>query len=277
MNHRTKRWKVGLIDLDGTLYRGATAITGAAGFVRRLRDNGVQPVFFTNNAMRSPVSVVQQLDKLRIDAHPHEVCTSAQAAADYLHRTVHSGYVLTIGGDGLQEALREEGLQPLSIRHPKIQQRVGEVSGAVVGLDLHVTYAELDLFCTVAARIGSFTLTNGDVQLPTETGFKPGCGAIGMFVATATRLTPYVAGKPNPAFVRYALERFHANPHEAFIVGDNITTDIAAGVAAGVYTIQVLSGVMDPDASATASQTGIADEVVQSVADLFCESVQKNG
>lgn len=270
MKHTTVRWKVCLIDLDGTLYRGATVIHGAAEFVQRLRDIGVQPVFFTNNSTRTPVSVAQNLERFRIEAHPHEVCTSAQAAAETLQRDVHAGYVLTIGEAGLAEALREGGLQPLSVRHPQVRQRVHQVTAAVVGLDQNVTYAELDLFCTAVTELGSFTLTNGDVRLPVAERFQPGSGAIGAFVATATGLSPYVAGKPNPAFVDYALARFDASRHEALIVGDNIDTDIACGMAAGVYTVQVLSGVRDgPQPVSPVKQTIQPNEIVQSVNDLF--------
>ncbi|MCL6453683.1 MAG: HAD-IIA family hydrolase [Alicyclobacillus sp.] len=270
--HEDRRWSAALIDLDGTLYRGQSPIRGADAFVERLRQRGIQPIFFTNNATRSPVSVVQRLERFGIDAHPHEVCTAAQSAAALLKAEVGNAVVLMVGEDGLRTALEEAGLRPVSIRHPKLGERLPHVQAAVMGLDQQVTYAELDRFCCVVTRLGSFYLTNGDVRLPRATGFQPGCGALGAFVATATGLTPVVAGKPNPAFVQYALERFDALPEETLLIGDNPATDIACGAAAGLYTIQVLSGVSatsDRKADTVGQPEAGADEVVDSVADLF--------
>lgn len=265
MNHREKSWKAALIDLDGTLYRGHQRVEGAPEFVERLRERGVQPIFFTNNATRTPVKVVQHLENMGIDAYPHEVCTAAQAAADYLRRTTPSGgYILSIGQEGLLEALRLEGLQALSIRHPKVVERLCQVTGAVIGLDPHITYSELAVFCQKVAELGAFTLTNPDVRLPVENGFIPGNGAVGALVETASLVHPYVAGKPNGDFVEYALKKYGITADEAIVIGDNLSTDVACGIASGVYTVQVLSGV---DKDGTGDRA--ANEVAPSVADLF--------
>lgn len=266
-------WKAALIDLDGTLIRGNKAIPGAEAFVERLRERDIQPIFFTNNATRTPVAVVQHLERFGILAYPHEVCTSAQAAANHLKQelggasTEKHRYVLAVGQEGLLEALRVEGFQPLSVRHPKVSERIDQIIAAVVGLDPQITYAELAVFCRVVARLGAFTLTNGDVRLPTEDGFAPGNGAIGAFVQTASRVVPYIAGKPNPDFVRYALERFQLNADDVVLIGDNLFTDIVSGRDSGIHTIHVASGVQTREDFET---TGIyPDEAFESVNDLL--------
>ncbi|KPV43683.1 HAD-IIA family hydrolase [Alicyclobacillus ferrooxydans] len=270
MNHRDIDWKLALIDLDGTLYRGSRVIPGAPEFVARLRDEDIQPVFFTNNATRTPVAVVKHLERLGITAMPHEVVTSAQAAANRVGAPDGDSYVLYIGQEGLHEALREAGHRPLSVRHPKVRDRLGLVKAAIVGLDPDVTYREFALFSQKTAELGSFILTNGDVQLPTEDGFMPGNGALGVFVEAASRVHPYVAGKPNPDFVGYALERFGISREDAFLVGDNPDTDIRCGRQFGVYTILVETGVAANRRLAQSdSPMEEPDEAVNSVEDLF--------
>jgi HAD superfamily hydrolase (TIGR01457 family) len=271
--HAERDWKLALIDIDGTLCRGKQVIEGAPQFVERLRNRGIQPVFFTNNATRTPQQVSTFLSSMGFQVSPREVCTSAQAAAYTLSRKVgEDAPVLYIGTDGLREALHAEGLVPVYVD----DQRSGpldDVSAAVVGLDPNVTYQHLAWFCQQVMRLGWWVLTNQDVRLPVEDAFMPGNGAIGSFISTATGMTPIVTGKPEPLFVDYALARYGARRDEAIIIGDNLLTDIKAGVACGVYSIYVETGVRYPkpksdhgecDASAI-----IPNETHASVAELF--------
>ena len=62
-----------------------------------------------------------------------------------------------------------------------------------------------------------------------------------MFNAAST-LLPLFLGKPEPAMVRYALQRAGCAPQQALVVGDRLYTDIACGRRAGVDTALVLSG-----------------------------------
>jgi len=237
-------FKLALIDLDGTLYRGHQVIPGAAEFVERVRGAGTQPVFFTNNATRTPQEVSELLNRLGIVTAASEVCTAAQASAAYLARQLKpQSFVACVGGKGLLEELRTVHLRPLSVHEEADVARFAEATGAVVGLDVEVTYHKLATLCQVVSRVGGFVLTNPDVQLPAEGIFLPGNGAIGSFVSTACGVKPVVIGKPSSEFVQYALQRFHARCEETVIVGDNWDTDIAAGLSSGLHGMWVKSGV----------------------------------
>ncbi|WDL96863.1 HAD-IIA family hydrolase [Alicyclobacillus sp. ALC3] len=259
--------RVALLDIDGTLCRGASAIAGAAEFVERIRDRKIRPVFFTNNATRTPEQVVSYLASCGIGAHIDEVCTSAQFAAHIIAKRVgERAKVAYIGQSGLEQALSEQGC--VLVRPPSKPELGGDrgvrhaAEAAVMGLDPTATYATLAWFCHQVVGIGWYMLTNNDARFPSDDGFVPGNGALGSFVTTATGIKPVVAGKPNPDFVRYTLERFSAEVDEAVVIGDNGATDIRAGLAAGVLTIQVRSGVPLP------TEGSEADFVVDSVADL---------
>lgn len=255
------KWRLALIDLDGTLWRGGEVIPGAPAFVERLRRTGIQPVFFTNNASRTPDDVVIVLKRMGFFAEANEVCTSAQAAAHVLKSRIPAGSIVTyIGQQGLDKALGEAGFDARRSDGGELGQAwVAKASAAVVGLDPQVNYRDLALATRVAHRLGWFVLTNPDVRLPVEDGFMPGNGSVGALVATASGTTPMITGKPEVPFVEYALERFGATRDEAVIIGDNLHTDILAGVNAGIHSILVETGISkraqpgDPQPNETAN------------------------
>ncbi|MBF8378811.1 HAD-IIA family hydrolase [Alicyclobacillus mali] len=243
-------FKGALLDLDGTLFRGRDVIDGAPAFVQALRSQGVQPVFFTNNSSRTPAQVVAFLRDLGIDAVVDEVATSAQAAAALIRQRVavagepEKALVAFVGGPGLEEALRDEGLEPRRARADELRAEwVNEAAAVAVGLAPEVCYGDLALLARVAHRVGWMVLTNPDRRLPVEDGFMPGNGALGAFVQTASSAELVVTGKPDPSFVDYALRRFGLRREEVVIVGDNVETDVAAGRAAGLATVWVRSGI----------------------------------
>jgi 4-nitrophenyl phosphatase len=84
-----------------------------------------------------------------------------------------------------------------------------------------------------------FVATNADRALPVENGFWPGAGAIVAAVQTATSVQPFIVGKPAPTLLRAAMKRIQADLATTAMVGDQIASDIKAGIAAGVRTILV--------------------------------------
>ena len=58
-----------------------------------------------------------------------------------------------------------------------------------------------------------------------------------------TGKTPYYIGKPNPWIMRAALNRMGGHSENTIMIGDNMRTDILAGVQSGLETVRVLTGV----------------------------------
>ena len=63
-------------------------------------------------------------------------------------------------------------------------------------------------------------------------------------------------GKPNAFMMRAALRYMQAHSEETLIVGDNMDTDIIAGIQSGLETVLVLSGVSRARGPAAATRTG---------------------
>jgi len=271
------RWKVAILDLDGTLYRGEEPIAGAAEFLKELRAHHIHPTFVTNNSTRTASQVVAKLRALGLEAKPEDVFTSSMMAAAVVREQTGAGSVVAaLGQEGLEEALAAEGLRPLMASQA---EAVASGTGAhadpldavVVGLDLDLTYRRLGFICECIFRVGSWVLTNGDVRLPNGDSFLPGSGAVGRLVETTTGLPPQVVGKPNPEYLRFVLKRLgNVAAEEAVVVGDNLLTDIGAAANAGMASIHVLTGVQysSQELANMADETPVPTYTVESVRTL---------
>jgi glycerol 3-phosphatase-2 len=227
-----------LLDLDGTVIRGAKAVPGALDVVNELRQAGRAVQFITNNASRAPDAVAKHLTALGIRTIPEEVVTSGQAAVALLTTRLPSGAaVLVVGTEALVAAVRSVGLRPVAA--------ASERPAAVVqGHSPETGWAQLAEAC-LAIRGGAMWIAcNVDRTLPTERGLLPGNGAMVAALRAATDREPTVAGKPARPLLDTAVDRIGAQ--RPLVVGDRLDTDIAGARAAGLDSLLVLSGVADP-------------------------------
>jgi NagD protein len=53
---------------------------------------------------------------------------------------------------------------------------------------------------------------------------------------------PYCIGKPNPLFLQLALQQIDGHVESSLLIGDQMETDMVAGIEAGMPTVLVLTG-----------------------------------
>ncbi|HEX3649160.1 MAG TPA: HAD-IIA family hydrolase [Pseudonocardiaceae bacterium] len=224
-----------LVDLDGTIYRGAAAIPGADHAIRAAHQAGVGVRFVTNNASRSPEDVAEHLDRLGIPAKPTEITTSAQAGASLLvDRVTPGATVLVLGTEALVAAVTGHGYRTVRTANDDVRAVIQGFSPDLGWRDL----AE----AAIAIRAGALWVAcNVDVTLPTERGLLPGSGSLVAAVRVATDATPLVAGKPERPLMDNAIRAEGAA--RPLAVGDRLDTDIAGAVNVGVDSLLVLTGV----------------------------------
>lgn len=224
-----------LFDLDGVLYRGTAVIAGAATTVGEITTAGVQVGFVTNNASRTPEQVGAHLSDLGIPARAEDVFTSSQAAARIAVDMFGVGSrVFVVGGDGIDHALAAEGLVP--------QRNSSGAVGVVQGFGPDLRWSDLAEASYAISSGLPWIATNLDSTFPTKEGIAPGNGSLVDAVAHAVGHRPNaVAGKPAPALLQLAMAGL--DPTEVLFVGDRFDTDIAGGLALGLPTLFVLSGV----------------------------------
>ncbi|WP_375433032.1 HAD-IIA family hydrolase [uncultured Friedmanniella sp.] len=227
-----------LFDLDGVVYLGPVAVVGAVDGIAELRRRGCTLGFVTNNAARSPRAVAEHLVELGIEAGKSDVVTSAQAAAHLLVARFGPGArILTVGGEGVLDALAESGLQA-------VRSADDDPVAVIQGFGLALAWQELNEAAIAINRGAYWVATNDDPTRPTDRGLVPGNGAAVAAVRFAVSVTPEVAGKPYRPLLDDTIARLGAT-HPIF-VGDRLDTDIAGAVNAGLDSLLVLSGSHGP-------------------------------
>ncbi|MBL0388425.1 TIGR01457 family HAD-type hydrolase [Tumebacillus sp. ITR2] len=223
-----------LIDLDGTLYRGNEVIEDAPAFIEWLQSSGRRYLYVTNNSSRTPEQVADHLRHLGIPAQTEDVFTSSQVAAEYIKTDGRSGKrVFAVGEGGLYTALTEAGCEVV---------KEGPADYVVQGIDRDFSYEKLKHASLLIQSGALFISTNVDKALPTEHGLLPGSGSLAAAIRTASGTEPLVMGKPAARMIDFAIERLGVSKDRAVVVGDNLETDILAGVNADVRTVLVLTG-----------------------------------
>jgi len=231
-------YDVALLDLDGVVYLGGTAIPGAAEALRKASAAGMRLAYVTNNAFRTPAAIAALLMSFGAPASLEDVVTSAQAAARLLAERLPAGApVLVIGGSGLRMAVRERGLRPVSTA-------ADQPRAVVQGYSPDISYSLLAEGGLAVAAGALFVASNGDLTLPSRRGRQPGNGSLIQVIATATGAQPLVAGKPEPPLHRESVLRTGAR--HPLVVGDRLDTDIEGAHHVGTDSMLVLTGVTGP-------------------------------
>lgn len=230
-------YDVALLDLDGVVYTGRSAVRHAPEALAEARGRGMALAYVTNNASRTPEAVAAHLTEIGVPADPSDVVTSAQAAARLVAERFPAGSpVLAVGGEGLVAALRERGLVPVSSAQ---DDPVAVVQGFAPTVDW-------GLLAEASYAVGAglpWIASNLDLTIPTERGIAPGNGALVGVVRAATGAEPVAAGKPELPLHRESMLRTGAK--RPLVVGDRLDTDIEGAVNGGVDSLLVMTGVTD--------------------------------
>lgn len=228
-------YDVAVLDLDGVVYVGPDAVPGAPDALNRAQDAGMHLAFVTNNASRTPKAVGDQLRDLGVHARDGDVVTSAQAAARLLAGELDEGSkVFLVGGEGLDLALRERGLEPVTEPDDQIAA-VAQGYGPDLPWQQVVTGA-------ILVRTGlPWVVSNTDMTIPTAAGLGPGNGTLVDLVARFAEREPRVAGKPRRPLFEETLAR--VGGERPLVVGDRLDTDIEGARAMGWDSLLVLTGV----------------------------------
>ena len=227
-----------LIDMDGVLYRGKTALPGGSELMAFLQEHGIRHLMVTNNSTLTPARFVARLAAMSISTSEDLVMTSGVATAAYLATIAPPGTrVNVVGETALIEELQRRGF----IMAGRDAQYV------VCGWDKAVDYEKLKV-ATLAIRDGAtFIGTNPDKTYPLEDDIIPGAGSLLAFLTAATGVDPIVVGKPESIILEKCLAMLGATPGETAILGDRLETDILGGHGLGITTVMVLTGISSAD------------------------------
>ncbi len=222
-----------LMDMDGVLVRGRTAIAGAGEFIAHLNAQNIPYLVLTNNPMYTPRDLAHRLQMAGLSVPEDRIFTSALATARFLQAQMPDGSAYVIGESGLTDAIHRIGY--VITDHSPDYVVLGETHG--------YNYANITMAVRLISAGARFVATNPDASGPSEQGIVPACGAMAALIEKATGVAPFFVGKPNPLMMRSALNYLGVHSEDTVIIGDRMDTDIVSGVNSGVDTILVLSGV----------------------------------
>ena len=248
-----------MLDMDGVLYRGDTAIAGARELLEFLRLRGIPSLFLTNNSSLTPQDYVTKLARMGIQTTPDRVLTSALVAVEDLRRiATPEDRIFLLGGAGIRAAMAIAGLT--------LADRYTDATYVLAGLDRSLTYEKLSQAGLAIQRGAKFLATNGDLSFPTERGLEPGAGALLSVIEATTGVKPKLYGKPEPEMFQQALRILGTPPELTGMVGDRYETDIVGALRIGMTTIAVTTGVSGEDALRAANPP--PDHIFSSVLEL---------
>ncbi|MHA1973540.1 MAG: HAD-IIA family hydrolase [Candidatus Hodarchaeales archaeon] len=229
-----------LFDCDGVVWRGKEPIKGAKKTLDLLEQSGYKLGFITNNSSLSREGFRSKFKKLGFQPTNYYINNSAYGAARYISQKGMSR-VFVIGESGLQEELQLQGIY--------VTEKYEEGLQAVcIGWDRGLTWYKLaDAMHVILHDNGSFIATNPDNSFPYEDRLVPGAGAGIAALSNACAKEPdIIIGKPNRFLIDLALSEMECKePKNALLVGDRLSTDILAGINAGIDTVLVKTGVND--------------------------------
>jgi HAD superfamily hydrolase (TIGR01450 family) len=242
-----------LVDLDGVVYRGADPVPGVAAVLADRAGHGDDVVYVTNNSMHYRADYLTRLTAMGAPVTADRVMSSARATALYL-RDEAPGVrrVLVVGAGGLERELRDVGLDVVTAGHAATRagqegidgyEAAGRPDAVVVGLDPQLTYLRLAVAADAIRAGARFVATNRDPTYPTERGLRPGAGSIVAAIEATTGITPLSIGKPAPLLLEEAARAVGQHAKDAVMIGDSLTTDVAAARAVGARSVAMLTGV----------------------------------
>jgi 4-nitrophenyl phosphatase len=223
-----------IIDMDGVLWQGDTALPGLHEFFDTLKQRQIKFVLATNNNTQTSDGFVQKARRMGVAVLPEQVVTAAIATVHYLRLTYPPGSRIYVVGEAPLKGLIAEAGFTLADT---------DVSAVVATMDRQLTYEMLKRATLLIRGGADFIGPNPDAAYPTPEGIVPGGGSILAALSVSSGCQPLIMGKPESWIFKIAMERMQLNAEEVASLGDRLETDIAGGQRLGIKTILVLSGI----------------------------------
>jgi HAD superfamily hydrolase (TIGR01450 family) len=253
-----ERYEGLILDLDGCLWVGTSAVPGAPEAVDRWRAADRALVFLTNDPASSPEDVLQRLWSHGVRGAVHEIVTSGVVMQEYLADRFSGGVAVVVGSPAMARHVQAAGLKVVSR-----EAHVPDADVVVLAGHADLSYRELTWAVRAACAGVPVIATGRDRLVPGENGVRPGTGAVVAYVEYAAGVDVVAVGKPGPDAWRIARERLGVHG-PVLAVGDRLDSDVGGAVAAGLDAALVLSGVTtraEAEAWKGAKPVAVADDL----------------
>lgn len=249
--------KAAILDIDGVILKDENTLPGAKEMVAEFTRVGRPFLFLTNYSSQTPGDLQNRFRRGGIDVEVGRFYTSAMATAEFLDQqagTSRRAYV--IGEGALIHALYQIGFSLVE----------SDADFVVLGETRSYNFEMIQRAVQLIKAGARFVATNPDVAGPAS---RPSCGALAAPIEKMT-MAPFYVGKPSSFMIRAALHHLKTRTDNTVMVGDNMDTDIIAGIQAGMETVLVLTGVsQQADLARYAYRPHHVIDTVASLSDLL--------
>ena len=221
-----------VLDMDGTFYLDNDILDGALDFLKAVKENGKDYIFFTNNSSTTSDLYIEKLKRMNCIITRDEIMTSADVMIRYIKTEYKGASVYVLATDAVKKSFADEGIK---LFNP-------EIDAVVVCFDKELSYNRLTNACTYIRRGAKFLATHLDINCPVKDGFIIDCGAICAAMTLSTGVEPLYVGKPFKETVDMVIDKTGVAREHISFVGDRLYTDVATGAKNGANGILVLTG-----------------------------------
>jgi len=255
-----------LIDLDGVIYIGDSAVPGSVETIKNLLSNNKTVIFLTNNPRHNISQYSQKLNKLGIEGTSLNIITSSTALAQHIKtefENLKDKTAFVIGSNSLKKEIELTGLKLVTGDEAK------KADFLIFGGHPEFHYEEMKIATLALANGAHFYATNRDMVYPTIEGHIPATGAMLASVEVASGQKAISAGKPETMMFDLAYNHHDHEKDRTVIIGDHLDTDILGGQNAGITTVLIIS---DPNIEEELKQSDIRpDYIIKDLRELFID------
>jgi HAD superfamily hydrolase (TIGR01458 family) len=221
-----------LLDLDGVVYVGASALSGSLDAISRIRAARIPLKFITNTTRRPRRRIVEDLARLGVHVAFEDVYTPATIAHDFL---------------------AQRRLTPFLVVHPDLRE---DFSGLATDGEEAVVVGDAGEFFTYdllnrayrkihhGAEFIALAKNRNFLDHDSELSLDVGSFVVGLEYASGRKAT--VLGKPAATFFKLAVEGLHCNAEDVVMIGDDAEADVGEAMAAGLMGVLVRTGKYRP-------------------------------
>jgi ribonucleotide monophosphatase NagD (HAD superfamily) len=173
------------------------------------------------------------------------------------------GPVLAFTGPGVDEPLRERGVEVLALDEAE------RAAAVLIGWDSEFGQAKLEAACRAVEAGAELLLSSPARRFAGRERPQVGLsGAIAAGITFVTGAVPIVIGKPSERVISMVSRRLGVAPADLLVVGDDPDLEVGMGRRAGCLTALVLTGVADRSAALALDGERRPDAILEGVGDL---------
>ncbi|MCL2248200.1 MAG: iron-containing alcohol dehydrogenase [Oscillospiraceae bacterium] len=228
-----------VLDMDGTIYLGDKIFPYTLSVLEKLRELGMDYIFYTNNSSQNSANYLEKLGRMGIDVSPDKLLMSTHVLLDYLKAkqahmssTNKVSKAFVCGTKALLDDFANAGYV-LVDENPDF---------VVLGFDKDMDYERLTKLCDFVRDGLPYYGVHMDYNCPIEGGYIPDCGSLAAAAQASTGVTPEFFGKPSLYTLEYIIKKTGYSVSELCFVGDRLYTDIAVTTGTKARSVLVLSG-----------------------------------